>query len=226
MTAPRRSAAELRAIHARNTAAGRPAAAPLPPPRAHAAQDERERAAAGSPEIVDSVPYGDELEHMNDALVLVASSVATGDVGSQAAATKLAEKRGIQLQQAMRIVRAAKVHLTGVGKVRKELDKDNAAYLIGETRHRLMMMWQFSMAPDNFRKGGAAVAFKCAAAVAVLDGCPIDGMIQVAQYKGGDGDEKPVDPERQRIAIQIMTRAGLAPPLPRQDGILESLGEA
>ena len=57
-------------------------------------------------------------------------------------------------------------------------------------------------------KGGGAVALKCFEKIALLDGCPVDGMVQVTGTISHEHshEHRVVDPERAAIAASILER--------------------
>jgi hypothetical protein len=109
----------------------------------------------------------------------------------------------------MRIVQAAKLQMTIVGRKRKAMDPDTAAALIGETRARMMAIFKTGMSKDNFGKGGAGAAVKAAQAIALIDGCPVDGMVQIVGHITHEHDHEHhvQDPERTAIVEALLRRA-------------------
>lgn len=187
--------------------AGATRAAPMPPPPAGAKVD-RTAPPAPTPHIADDSADAD-VEALRDSLVLLALTAAGGDVAVQDAARQLARRRDIPLADALGIIRSAREHLRDVGRVRKNLDPATEHELVGQTRARFMLIFQTAMRPENFGKGGAATAVKAAEKLAILDGCPVDGMVEVVVRGKHEHVHRVLDPERERIAEAILARAGV-----------------
>lgn len=215
--------AQIRAMHASGQAAPQPAPPPvapvLPPGRVAAAAKpppKPERAAppadqpmqAAVPVDLDTLAMED-VDALGDALVLLAMSTGGDDLALRQAALEVSRRRSVPLDHAMRIVQAAKLQMTMVGRKRKALDPDSAAALIGETRARMMAIFKMGMAKDNFGKGGAGAAVKAAQAIALIDGCPVDGMVQIVGHITHEHDHEHhvQDPERTAIVQALLRRA-------------------
>lgn len=215
--------AQIRAMHASGQAAPQPASpsvAPvLPPGRVAAAAKpppKPERAAppadqpmqAAAPVELDTLAMED-VDALGDALVLLAMSTGGDDLAVRQAALEVSRRRSVPVDHAMRIVQAAKLQMTMVGRKRKALDPDTAAALIGETRARMMAIFKMGMAKDNFGKGGAGAAVKAAQAIALIDGCPVDGMVQIVGHITHEHDHEHhvQDPERTAIVEALLRRA-------------------
>lgn len=155
-------------------------------------------------------PSEGEIEAISDALVLLAFSASSGDARIRSAAFELAKRRSMSFPDAVRIVRWALREFCDIGRKRKALDPDTQAELIGETRTRLLLLMKQMMKPENITKGGAAVALKCAEAIAELDGCSVKGMSQIVvpiQINNGGGAVQ--DPERVKIVEALLARRGI-----------------
>lgn len=217
--------AQIRAMHASGQAAPQPAPPPvapaLPPGRVAAAAKpppKPERAApvppdqpmqAVAPVDLDTLAMED-VDALGDALVLLAMSTGGDDLALRQAALEVSRRRSVPLDHAMRIIQAAKLQMTLVGRKRKALDPDTAAALIGETRARMMAIFKMGMAKDNFGKGGAGAAVKAAQAIALIDGCPVDGMVQIVGHITHEHDHEhhvAQDPERTAIVEALLRRA-------------------
>ena len=186
---------------------GRVAAAAKPPPKVErAAPDQPMHAAA--PVELDTLAMED-VDALGDALVLLAMSTGGDDLAVRQAAIEVSRRRSVPIDHAMRIVQAAKLQMTIVGRKRKALDPDTAAALIGETRARMMAIFKMGMAKDNFGKGGAGAAVKAAQAIALIDGCPVDGMVQIVGHITHEHDHEHhvQDPERTAIVEALLRRA-------------------
>lgn len=197
----------MKAIHAKGRAPVNQsgvAAAPMPPPAPPRPQVVR---TPDPPRPVD-LERDEDAEAFRDALVLLAVNTAAGDVGLQAVARELSKRRSVPLAMAQEVVKAARLHLRDVGRARKNLDADTEYELYGETRARFMLIFQTAMKSENFTKGGAAAAVKAAEKIALLDGCPVDGMIQIAGRIEHEHTHRVVDPEREKIAAAILERLG------------------
>lgn len=151
----------------------------------------------------------EDVDALGDALVLLAMSTGGDDLALRQAALEVSRRRSVPLDHAMRIVQAAKLQMTMVGRKRKALDPDTAAALIGETRARMMAIFKMGMAKDNFGKGGAGAAVKAAQAIALIDGCPVDGMVQIVGHITHEHDHEHhvQDPERTAIVEALLRRA-------------------
>jgi hypothetical protein len=163
------------------------------------------QAPAPMPEVPDfDEPTQEQSDLMKDALVCLAFSPMGGDAGVKHAAVELSKKRGLSWVDALPIVRHVQRNMGAVGRKRKAMDPETAAYLVGETRARFAIIMSVAMRPENFQKGGGAVAIKAAQAMAVLDGCPVDGMVQIVGHIQHEHEVKVQDPERVAIALGIL----------------------
>lgn len=202
----KRTWGEIQAIHAK----GRPqqqggvACAPMPPPAPP--RPEVVRTPTPAREIATGDDARDEdIDAIRDALVLLAMNIGGGDLAIQAAARELSRRRSVPLADALEIMRAARLHMRDVGRLRKKMDLDTEHELIGETRARFALLFATAMKPENFTKGGAAAAVKAAEKLAILDGCPVDGIVQVAVRAEHEHTHRIViDPEREKIALAIL----------------------
>ncbi len=186
---------------------GRVAAAAKPPPKVErAAPDQPMQPAA--PVELDTLAMED-VDALGDALVLLAMSTGGDDLAVRQAAIEVSRRRSVPIDHAMRIVQAAKLQMTIVGRKRKAMDPDTAARLIGETRARMMAIFKTGMSKDNFGKGGAGAAVKAAQAIALIDGCPVDGMVQIVGHITHEHDHEHhvQDPERTAIVEALLRRA-------------------
>ena len=187
---------------------GRVAAAAKPPPKVERATPTDHPMQAAAPVELDTLAMED-VDALGDALVLLAMSTGGDDLAVRQAAIEVSRRRSVPIDHAMRIVQAAKLQMTIVGRKRKALDPDTAAALIGETRARMMAIFKTGMSKDNFGKGGAGAAVKAAQAIALIDGCPVDGMVQIVGHITHEHDHEHhvQDPERTAIVEALLRRA-------------------
>lgn len=187
---------------------GRVAAAAKPPPKVERATPPDQPMQAAAPVELDTLAMED-VDALGDALVLLAMSTGGDDLAVRQAAIEVSRRRSVPIDHAMRIVQAAKLQMTIVGRKRKALDPDTAAALIGETRARMMAIFKTGMSKDNFGKGGAGAAVKAAQAIALIDGCPVDGMVQIVGHITHEHDHEHhvQDPERTAIVEALLRRA-------------------
>lgn len=204
--------AQIKAMHAGGHT--QPPAA-LPPGRVVALSTPPTPAVRETPKAMELTPpepmdmgtaSTEDIDALGDALVLLAMSAGGDSVSVRQAAQEVSRRRSIPIEHARRIVDAARAEMVAVGKKRKALDPDTAAALIGETRLRFMAIFKTSMAKDNFGKGGAGAAVKAAQAIALIDGCPVDGMVQIVGHITHEHEHRVVDPEREAIAQAILAR--------------------
>lgn len=153
-------------------------------------------------------PSESEIEPLNDALALLVMSTGDGELAVHQAAYQLGRRRGIETSEALAIVRRARAWLRNTGEKRKALDPVTQATLLGETRARFLVLARMAMDPANFTKGGGAVALKCMEKIALLDGCPVDGLVQVTGTISHEHEHEHrfADPERAAIAAAILER--------------------
>ena len=187
---------------------GRVAAAAKPPPKVERTAPPDQPMQAAAPVELDTLAMED-VDALGDALVLLAMSTGGDDLAVRQAAIEVSRRRSVPIDHAMRIVQAAKLQMTIVGRKRKALDPDTAAALIGETRARMMAIFKTGMSKDNFGKGGAGAAVKAAQAIALIDGCPVDGMVQIVGHITHEHDHEHhvQDPERTAIVEALLRRA-------------------
>lgn len=205
--------AQIKAMHAGGHA---PTPAAPPPGRVVALSTPPTPAVRETPKAMELTPpepmdidaaSTEDIDALGDALVLLAMSAGGDSVSVRQAAQEVSRRRSIPIEHARRIVDAARAEMVAVGKKRKALDPDTAAALIGETRLRFMAIFKTSMSKENFGKGGAGAAVKAAQAIAVIDGCPVDGMSPVAVHiHMPDSGGVVIDPEREAIARAILAR--------------------
>lgn len=209
----------MRAIHAAGRdgqgAAPAPAAAQRAP-RAPSTKPRAQRPPARTPDEPPAPgmppglapPTATEMEPLTDALAILVMSTGDGELAVHQAAYQLTKRRGIDAKEALAIVRRARMWLRNTGETRKALDPVTQAVLIGETRARFLVLARMAMDPANFTKGGGAVALKCMERIALLDGCPVDGMVQIVGHISHDHDHahRVIDPERAAIAAAILER--------------------
>ncbi len=214
--------AQIKAMHAGGHPAPQAAPVPLPPGRVAAAAMPPPRAPEPPPAVpatVEPTPAQaptldleemrpEEIDALGDALVLLAMSTGADDLAVHQAAVEVSRRRNVPIRHALRIVRAAKLQMTAVGSKRKAMDPETQHSLIGETRLRFMAIFKTGMAKDNFGKGGAGAAVKAAQALAVLDGCPVDGMVQIVGHVTHEHEHEHhlQDPERTAIVEALLKR--------------------
>lgn len=153
-------------------------------------------------------PTETEVEPLTDAVALLVMATGDAELAVHQAAHQLSKRRGISGRDAVAIVRKARQWLRSSGEKRKALDPATQAVLHGEARARFMVLARMAMDPANFTKGGGAVALKCFEKIALLDGCPVDGMVQVTGTISHEHshEHRVVDPERAAIAASILER--------------------
>ncbi len=153
-------------------------------------------------------PTETEVEPLTDAVALLVMATGDAELAVHQAAHQLSKRRGISGRDAVAIVRRARQWLRSSGEKRKALDPATQAALHGEARARFMVLARMAMDPANFTKGGGAVALKCFEKIALLDGCPVDGMVQVTGTISHEHshEHRVVDPERAAIAASILER--------------------